>query len=205
MSITLRSRLRTTLIWLVPSSLRSSSYHGDTYHYLSPSTLRPSPTNIHTRRTSQFQSVATHGMHIHLNVRTFNSDSWQGPERANRTGIPPPSSPLIDLTPLPPPLPSIVLLLSGFPAKSMLYLVLVLSLSLSHLCCLIPFRISSSIPQQVYRSEVTPSRSRSSFLVPVPDSPLSPISPTCLSPNDLSPALVFSHLISTVMFFPSLN
>ena len=103
MSITLRSRLRTTLIWLVPSSLRSSSYHGDTYHYLSPSTLRPSPTNIHTRRTSQFQSVATHGMHIHLNVRTFNSDSWQGPERANRTGIPPPSSPLIDLTPLPTP------------------------------------------------------------------------------------------------------
>jgi len=104
-------------------------------------TLPPSLSNnnTHIHRTSRFRLVVTHGMHILPSDQTFNSKSYLGPERANRT-----ITPLLPLyfstyVPFKPSLPHYVLLLSGFTAKSMLYLA-----PCPHLCCLISFRIPSS-------------------------------------------------------------
>jgi hypothetical protein len=107
MSITLRSRSRTTVIC----------------------TLQPSPINTPTRPTNRFRLVVTHGMHIHPSVRTSTSESRPGPERATP---PPLHLSLIPPSPLRALSSSIVPLLSGFPANYMLYLVLVLTSVLSY-------------------------------------------------------------------------
>jgi hypothetical protein len=139
-------------------------------------------------------------MHTHLSVPTFSSESPLGPERATELL---PLSPLHLSLVLPSsPLLLIVSLLSGFLQIHMLYLALVLS----HLCCLILFRIPPATPEPGFPIPVSSSRSRSFFLVtPTSDSPLAPMFPTSFYPNGLSLLLLscFHHSTSNVL--PSLN
>jgi len=160
-SITLKSRLRTTITWLVPlpGSL-PALWHVHPFLTCSKLPLFRRHINIRTRRTSRSLSVATHGTHIPLSAPTSNSDSVRVP--SGRTE-PPPLHLSFDLPRLHQVSPSIVSLLSGFPCQTTLYLVLTFP-SPSVLSYFLPYSLSLPSTSSISVRDFL-SRSRSTFLV----------------------------------------
>jgi len=141
--------------------------------------------NIRTRPTSRFRLVVIHGTRIHPSVPTYSSESCPGTKRMNR------ATPPLHLSYDFPhfhqvSVPHIVSLLSGFPAKSTLYLALA-SFPLYRPCCVLFFSVFSLRPTSSISIRGLLSRSRAPLLVTSSLDPLShPISPISSHPNRFS-------------------
>ena len=159
-------------------------------------------SNIHTLPMNRFLLVVTRGMHIRRSVRTSNSESCRGPERANRASTTPPSSPP-SFDPSRSLQVSLPQLLTAFRIYFQVHVV-------SSPC---PYSLSPSLICAVLFPSVFPLHtssipirgcSETSFDLSCSLNPPNPISPRpSSSPKDSAPALVFSHITSlTAMFFP---